>query len=347
MSGMSGEPSAGAAGEPDTGAAGDGGAGADGGEGGDGGNGGDGAGACTALLDCEEGLDCDPDYGCVTICTGDVLITSVTELGAFAARGCQVLNGSLTVSSAELSSLDALAPTSLRVVREDLVFDQNSVLADIGGLIGLERIDGSLVVMSNAMLSNLDGLDTLRRLGSNSTSNTLVLGQNPVLEHVTALAGVDRMLVSVVATGNASLLTLAGIDGLRVANNVTLANNPALVDLVGLSKLEECGSCLAAGNGLTSLALPSLTRADSLSLTGHSALVAVSLPALTTIDTSLTIASNPVLETLGTLDALASVGTLTIAGNASLPQCFVDGLDARLSACNASCGGNDVIATCN
>jgi hypothetical protein len=335
IGGVSGEPSAGAAGEPSAGGAGDGGAG------------GDGAATCTTFLDCASGLDCDPDYGCVTVCSEDVLITSVTELGAFAALGCQVLNGSLTLRSAEISSLDALAPSPLRAIREDLVFDQNPMLADIEGLIGLERIDGSLVVMSNAALPNLDGLDTLRRLGSNSVSNTLVLSQNPMLEQVTALAGVERMLLSVVVTGNASLVTLAGIDRLRATNNVTLANNTALVDLVGLSELEECGSCLAAGNGLTSLALPSLTRADSLSITGHSALVAVSLPALTTIDTSLTIASNPALETLGTLDALTSVNTLTIAGNTSLPQCFVDGLDARLSACNASCGGNDESATCN
>jgi hypothetical protein len=344
MGGVSGEPSAGAAGEPSAGGAGEPSAGA---AGDGGGAGGDGAATCTTFLDCAAGLDCDPDYGCATVCSEDVLITSVTELGAFAALGCQVLNGSLTVRSAEITSLDALAPSPLRAIREDLVFDQNPMLADIEGLSGLERIDGSLVVMSNAALPNLDGLDTLRRLGSNSVSNTLVLGQNPMLEHVTALAGVERMLLSVVITGNASLVTLAGVDRLRATNNVTLANNTALVDLVGLSDLEECGNFLAAGNGLTSLALPSLTRADSLSITGHSALVAVSLPELTTIDTALTIASNPALETLGTLDALTSVNTLTIAGNTSLPQCFVDALDARLSACNASCGGNDESATCN
>jgi hypothetical protein len=64
------------------------------------------------------------------------------------------------------------------------------------------------------------------------------------------------------------------------------------------------------------------------------------------VDASLTIASNDVLSSLGALDELATVGSLTIAGNPALPQCFVDELDARLMACG-SCAGNDTTATCN
>jgi hypothetical protein len=50
---------------------------------------------------------------------------------------------------------------------------------------------------------------------------------------------------------------------------------------------------------------------------------------------------------MGTLDSLLSVEMLVIAGNPMLPQCFVDELDQRLMACNMSCGGNDMTATCN
>jgi hypothetical protein len=167
---------------------------------------------------------------------------------------------------------------------------------------------------------------------------TLVVSQNPLLEDVAALEGVDSMQLGVVVTGNDRLSSLQGIDRLRATNSVTIANNTALVEFGGLSDLEECGSFLAAGNGLTALALPSLARAGSLSITGHAALLAIDLPVLTSVETSLTV---------GTLDALESVGTLIIAGNAAFPQCFVDALDARLSACNASCGGNDETATCN
>ena len=72
----------------------------------------------------------------------------------------------------------------------------------------------------------------------------------------------------------------------------------------------------------------------------------MSLPVLTSAE-SFTVAGNQSLETLGTLNALLSVGTLTIAGNPRLPQCFVDALDLRLMACNMSCGGNDMTAVCN
>jgi hypothetical protein len=276
-----------------------------------------------------------------------VVIGSDAELVDFAELGCAVLDGSLTVRSETLTSLAALAPSSLLAIREDLVFDTNPALANIAGLAGIERIDGSLVIMNNAALATLDGLDKLLRLGSDAAANTLVVSQNPLLEDIAALNGVDSMRIGVVVTGNERLSSLQGIGRLIATNSVTIANNTALIEFGGLSDLEECGSFLAAGNGLTSLALPSLARAGSLSITGHAALLAIDLPVLTSVETSLTFASNPVLETVGTLDALESVGTLTIAGNPAFPQCFVDALDARLSACNASCGGNDETATCN
>jgi hypothetical protein len=332
--GAAGEPSTGEAGQPNAGAAGETGAGGEGG-----------AGLCALV--CENGRECDPDYGCVAICHEDVLITSDAELAGFAELRCAVLDGSLTVRSETLTNLSALAPSSLRAIREDLVFDTNPALANIAGLAGIERIDGSLVIMNNAALAKLDGLDKLMRLGSDPAANTLVVSQNPLLEDVAALDGVDSMQVGVVVTGNDRLSSLHGIGRLRATNSVTIANNTALIEFGGLSDLEECGSFLAAGNGLTSLALPSLTRAQSLSITGHPALLAIDLPVLTSVETSLTFASNPVLETVGTLDALESVGTLTVAGNPAFPQCFVDALDARLSACNESCGGNDETATCN
>jgi hypothetical protein len=119
---------------------------------------------------------------------------------------------------------------------------------------------------------------------------TLVVSQNPLLEDVAALEGVDSMQLGVVVTGNDRLSSLQGIDRLRATNSVTIANNTALVEFGGLSDLEECGSFLAAGNGLTALALPSLARAGSLSITGHAALLAIDLPVLTSVETSLTFA---------------------------------------------------------
>ena len=75
--------------------------------------GGDGEG-CEA--GCADGLTCQEELGCVRVCTDSVIITSDAELAAFAALGCQVLEGSLLVESSTLVNLDALSPSPLVIV---------------------------------------------------------------------------------------------------------------------------------------------------------------------------------------------------------------------------------------
>jgi hypothetical protein len=156
------------------------------------------------------------------------------------------------------------------------------------------------------------------------------------------------MLVGVVAVGNAAHTSLTGVGRVRATSNVTLANNAVLAEIGGLSDLEECGNLTAASNpALESLAFPGLVSAESFGVTGNTVLGELSLPALTSVTTSLTIAGNPALTTLGDLDGLASVGELVITGNSSLPQCLVDELGQRLGACADGCSGNDASATCD
>jgi hypothetical protein len=307
---------AGEAGEPEGGQAG---GGEDGGEGG--------AGSCRV--------------------SSGLVITSEDDLVAFRARHCQVLEGTLTIRSDMLTSLDALGPSSpLRVITGDLVIDRNPMLESIQGLAGLEEINGSLILTDNA-LESLAGLDDLRLLGSDAAHNALVIASQTELASVSALAGLTRLRTSVIVSNNPALSNLEGLDHVVSTSSVTIANNIGLTELGGLTELEHSDNLTISSNpSLRSLPLPSLRTAGLLSITSHAELHSVSLPSLATAE-NLTIAGNLSLTSLGALTTLTEVANLAIAENPKLPQCFVDELDQRLRACNMTCSGNDDAAACD
>jgi hypothetical protein len=287
------------------------------------------------------GLVCAEDIG------SNVVITTDAELVAFANQHCEVLEGTLTIQSTALTDLDALAPSTLRIIRGNLEITQNTALENIEGLAGLVQVDGQLVLSGNVALENLDGLETLTHVGTESVKTNLLVAQNQALTSVAALSGaiIDAGLV---VTDNAVLPNISGIDHLVTASSITVVNNPSLVELgTGLGELEECDGLTIVGNAtMETLELPALVRSQALSITSHPLLESISLPSLTTVDSSLSITQNDVLADLGDLDALMTVGALTIVSNHSLAQCLVDELDARLMACTA-CTDNDPDGTCN
>jgi hypothetical protein len=281
-------------------------------------------------------------------CTGDVSIANEGELRAFADRGCSVLEGSLSVSSDTLLNLDALAPSTLRVITSDLVFDGNPALVGIEGLSGLVRVGGSLLVQQNAGLADLAGLESLEQLGSDAGVNALVIADNQALVELGALGGVSQMRVSIVITENTSLAGLTGIDALRATSSIVLANNASLAVIAGLTALQDCETLTVVGNAtLISFELPALEGAGVIGITGNQALASLSLPSLANVSDTLTVSNNPALTSLGSLEALQTVGSLAITGNSMLPQCSVDALDQRLQACSGNCTGNDPNGTCD
>jgi hypothetical protein len=174
-----------------------------------------------------------------------------------------------------------------------------------------------------------------------------MIANNARLESVTALGGVTRLQTSVYVAGNPILGSLTGIGRLQATSSVVIVNHTLLWEIGGLTELEETRNLTVSGNtGLVDTSFPSLTNVESLTITGNDAVESVSLPVLASAE-SFTVAGNQTLVTLGTLDALMSVGSLIIGGNPRLPQCFVDALDARLMACNMTCSGNDTTAVCN
>jgi len=283
------------------------------------------------------------------ICTEakPILITTEADLQEFGARGCEVFDGSLAVTSQTLTSLDALGqPSTLRVITGSLSFNQNPLLEDIEGIRGLEEIGGSLVVRSSNLL-NLSGLESLRSIGSDITADAVVLSANPRLADVTALGELTSLVANLNVSSNPELTSLAGLDRLRETNDVTILGNELLAEIDGLTELQQATSITVASNAsLGSASFPNLVGVGSFSITSHPVLASVGLPLLESAE-NLTISGNQTLSTVGTLEALGDVGVLVISSNPMLPQCVVDALDARLMACDMSCDGNDVSATCN
>jgi hypothetical protein len=118
---------------------------------------------------------------------------------------------------------------------------------------------GGLQILNNAELTDLDGLQNL-----NTVEGYLSIGDNPLLQDLSALGGLTHVGVLSVSD-NPSLTSLAGLEGLTsIPGFVHVWNNDALTNLTGLSGLTTIGDDgwldITHNDQLTSLAgLDSLT----------------------------------------------------------------------------------------
>jgi hypothetical protein len=287
--------------------------------------------------------------GATSECTGDFTLQTAAEVQEFAALGCTVLDGTLAISSPTLENLDDLSPSPLTVITSGLQIGSNAELTSIQGLRGLERIGGSLVLSDNPKLTDLRGLEDLAELGSDPELDNFVLQGNAALTSIAALgadSGGIEILTGLVAITNGVLTSLEGLSGMVRPDAVTIAGNPGLLEIGGLAELEAARNLTVASNdSLVTALFPALEEVETATLTGNNALRTANFDKLETITQTMAIASNPVLTDIGTLGALTNVASLTISGNAMLPQCFVDEVGERVATC--TCTGNDTEATCN
>ncbi len=303
--------------------------------GGEGGNGASGGGAEPGSFTCAE----------------DIRITNEAELAEFAALRCTAAGGDLVIESTSLRNLDALAGGPLRVIHGSLNLIDNTVLEDVSGLRGLERIGASLRLISNGSLTGLEGLEDVEQVGQDPAAHSLVFIENGALTSLEALgasaAAPLQLQTNLLVNGNPLLGALRGLSGLTGLPSITIVGNAALTEIGGLTDLDDAESINLFQNPLlATCAFPNLSTTRYLTIVMNDALRTVSLPALHTVSGQLTLSENSALEDVGTLDALTYAGELTILRNPMLPQCFVDALDARLMSCSR-CDQNDTSATCD
>jgi hypothetical protein len=265
----------------------------------------------TPLADAALGSDVDgsvdasspaPDSGGLSEirCPQGVLDESVVELRTradlAAMEGCREVTGALFIYDTGLGSLSALH--ALERVGDDL-----SIGPDESGN------PGTLV--------SLAGLESLREVGSK-----LFITGNPVLNDVTALAGLTRVPGLLMIGDNPALESLEGLHHLARSGGLMISGN-ALRDLKGLRGLTELqGRLELRREPLRTLAgLSALESAYQVEFSALPQLEELGLSALSSVEQQLWIDHNPKLRELTSLSSLRHVaGDLIVVRNPELDE---------------------------
>ncbi|HKU44818.1 MAG TPA: hypothetical protein VJR89_41955, partial [Polyangiales bacterium] len=160
---------------------------------------------------CDEPTDCTEFTVGTHTHYGDAFVHSVEDLAAL--DGVVCITGSLYIGGSE------------------------SELTNLVGLDSLIGVAGSVSIAYNENLTSLDGLDALRTVGN------LGIFDNDVLEDLLGLSSLTTVRGNVDIEGNALLGSVDGLEQLTsIAFKLRIANNASLLNLNGLSNLEELGT---------------------------------------------------------------------------------------------------------
>ncbi len=198
--------------------------------------------------------------------------------------------------------------------------------SELEALKGYVAVKGNLTIESPS-LENVDGLESLERIGS------LTVGNNGALEDIGGLGG----LVTIEQVGeirfeqNPALTSLKGLDGITSPSVIYVADNDSLVNLDGLDSLSTLGGLIIIDNDslLNLKGLDGVTVVESgLTIQENGALESLDgLENLKELHNSLVIWDNPALSSVQTLLGVTTFegdfggDFFRITGNALLPTC--------------------------
>ncbi len=277
--------------------------------------------------------------------------------------GCDVVEGSLTISGDDIVNLNGLI--SIKRIDHDLRIENNSNLVNLIGLDSLKHCESKIIISNNKNLSNLNGLNSL------DTTGYLYIYSN---ENVVNFIGLQNIkwIGGLQVDNNRSLInfhgmeTLVFIDNFDIRNNLSLknligfdritrffqtsfiVNNPSLIDLYGLHNLSRVlytGLSLYNNNALLNLdGLSTLKSIGSILIQENDNLA--DLTGLNSIDTigSLTIQLNQSLENLHGLENLKYNIVLSIHSNPSL--CNMNGINTNLRIESIEISSNIKLSCC-
>ncbi len=328
---------------------------------------------------------------------GDYMIASYLDVEALA--GIRVITGSLIVTSPATTS--GLALPDLEVIGGNFTVNDFSGELDSITLPALQTTGGGVAITAaNAATLDLGQLDSvgadfdvavaaptvsascLRSIGS----DLAVAGTTTVVAFPrVASAGYIRLTGSSLTSLALPVLTAAGgisvmgsnalgtisMPALPSTGDIAITNDAALTS-ISLDQLVSAGSLELAAPQLIAVTTPSLTMVGaSLAIGGTNLADLDAFAHVTTVVGTLDLEMNPALTSLGGLDQLTSVGSITITFNSvlttlgltglttvtgtgggagiqynpMLPTCQVTALDARVMKQLAG-PGNDDTATC-
>ena len=213
----------------------------------------------------------------------------------------------------------------------DLLIEGAPALRSLAGLSGLHTPKGvplgAVRIEANPVLENVDGLNAVRGLRTQSLS----IKNNPNLRS----ASLRMELVSggaIDISGNSSLERLEGPSGLptgAAVRSFDLLNNASLTTISGFDLIHTVDSLSIAGNPrvLQITALPRLRSSRDLTLRGMPLLRDLQLGGSLESAERLTFADLDALEALPALPSLSRVGHLVVTENNRLRS--IDGLLAN------------------
>jgi hypothetical protein len=123
-------------------------------------------------------------------CTGNITLTSQANVDAFpSTQGCTVIDGKLIISGSDITNLDSLSHLTST---GPLYIEDNPVLNDLSGLRNVTFIKEILSIKRNAVLKNLNGLQSLKTINGYAQSGFNIT-DNPLLENVDSLSSLVNL----------------------------------------------------------------------------------------------------------------------------------------------------------
>ncbi|MBL7825361.1 MAG: T9SS type A sorting domain-containing protein [Saprospiraceae bacterium] len=170
------------------------------------------------------------------------------EGGYLCSEGCVLTFGMTIRNNPALEDLSGLE--TLQSIAGYLTIDDNLNLKNLHGLDNLTEMPlGSLNIINNSSLQNLDALQQLEEIGSAVTfqrlGGFLTIKGNESLVSLAGLSNLDS-LTELVVENNVLLQNLSGLDSVRqIATNCIIQGNNSLHNLTGLDQLNRIGGELA------------------------------------------------------------------------------------------------------
>lgn len=253
--------------------------------------------------------------------SGDLTLSSQSEVDIF---NYSEVSGNLTIEGADIVDITSLS--ILTFIGEDLIIQNNDLLANLNGMQNLVSIGGDLEIFSNTLLVSIDDFQNVTSIAGN-----IEIGNNIML---TTLNGLQNIFVAAKALKITRNTVLENLDGLQnitsVGGSLEIYNNDAITNLDGLSNIITINGYLkiSSNDELTNLSgLQKITSVDgSLYIYNNDVLTNLEgLHNIESIESFLKIEGNDAITDLEGLRNVTSVGSyLEIFNNNMLAN--IDGL---------------------
>ena len=173
---------------------------------------------------------------------GDVVLTTIEEVKAFAETGCKKIDGSLIVEGRELTTLSQLN-NQLEEIRDSLIINCDGII-NLDGLYGLKKVGENINIKD--MSSNTPSLEGLNNLAS-------IGGNLEIYVSLTSLKGLNS-LQSIGGNLRGYFTSFEGIESLtNIKGDFEIHGGSSLASFKGFNSLQNIGGNLKLITGSGSL----------------------------------------------------------------------------------------------